>query len=223
MSPRNVLGPLDLYVVTDSRLAGERGNLWTIEEAIAGGADVVQLREKDMSTRDMILLGQALREITREHRVLFIVNDRVDVALAVDADGVHVGQDDMPARLARKLVGPDRIVGVSATTLADAVRAAEDGADYLGVGPIYPTGTKPDAAPATGPGLVSEARRATGLPIVGIGGIGPTNAAEVVAAGADGVAVISAIVGKPDPRAEARRIREAVAWAKRIRRQDVLP
>src|SRR5512144_998004 len=108
------LGPLDLYVVTDSRLAGERGSLWTIEEAIAGGADVVQLREKDMSTREMILLGQALRDLTRRHGVLFVVNDRVDVALAVDADGVHVGQDDMPARLARRLVGPDRIVGVSA-------------------------------------------------------------------------------------------------------------
>ncbi len=218
MTARRELGPLDLYVVTDSRLAGERGNLWTIEEAIAGGADVVQLREKNMSTREMILLGQALRELTRKHGVLFVVNDRVDVALAVDADGVHVGQDDMPAPLARKLVGLGMIVGVSATTLAEAIRAAEDGADYLGVGPIYPTGTKPDAAPATGPELVSAARRATGLPIVAIGGIGPANAAEVVAAGADGVAVISAIVGKPDPRAEARRIKEAVLRAKALRR-----
>jgi thiamine-phosphate pyrophosphorylase len=208
------LGPLDLYVVTDSRLAGERGNLWTIEEAIAGGADVVQLREKDMSTREMIALGQALRELTRRHGVLLVVNDRVDVALAVDADGIHVGQDDMPARLARNLVGPDRIVGVSATSLEEAIQAAEDGADYLGVGPIYSTGTKLDAKPATGPGLVTEAKRATGLPIVAIGGIGPANAAEVVAAGADGVAVISAIVGKQDPRAEAQRIREAVLGAK---------
>ncbi len=210
MSAPKKLSPLDLYVVTDSRLAGERGNLWTIEEAIAGGADVVQLREKDMSTLEMILLGQALRELTRRHGVLFVVNDRVDVALAVEADGVHVGQADMPARLVRKLVGPDMIVGVSATTLAQAVRAAEDGADYLGVGPIYPTGTKPDAAPVTGPWLVTAAKRETGLPIVAIGGIGPGNAAEVVAAGADGVAVISAIVGKPDPRAEARKIKEAV-------------
>ncbi len=217
MIARRELGPLDLYVVTDSRLAGERGTLWTIEEAIAGGADVVQLREKEMSTREMILLGQALRELTRKHGVLFVVNDRVDVALAVGADGVHVGQDDMPAPLVRRLVGPEMIVGVSATTLVEAVRAAEDGADYLGVGPIYPTGTKPDAAPVTGPGLVAEARRATGLPIVAIGGIGPANAAEVVAAGADGVAVISAIVGKPDPRAEARRIKEAVLRARAAR------
>ena len=208
------IGPLDLYVVTDSRLAGERGSLWTIEEAIAGGADVVQLREKDASTRELIEIGQALRDLTRKHRVLFIVNDRVDVALAIDADGVHVGQGDMPARLARKLVGPDRIVGVSATTLEEAVRASQDGADYLGVGPIYPTGTKPNAAPATGPGLITAAKRETGLPIVAIGGIGPANAAEVVAAGADGVAVISAIVGQVDPRAAASRIKEAVLRAK---------
>ena len=214
MTARRQLGPLDLYVVTDSRLAGERGNLWTIEEAILGGSDVVQLREKDASTRQLIELGEALRELTRRHRVLFIVNDRVDVALAVDADGVHVGQDDMPARLARRLVGPDRIVGVSATTLAEALQAAEDGADYLGVGPIYFTGTKPDAAPATGPGLVTAAKQETGLPIVAIGGIGPSNAAEVVAAGADGVAVISAIVGKPDPRAAASQIKGAVLRAK---------
>lgn len=205
---------LDLYVVSDARLAGARGNLATLEEAIAGGADVVQLREKAMTTRELIELGLALRELTRRHGVLFIVNDRVDVALAIEADGVHVGQDDMPASLARKLVGPGRIVGVSATTLAEATQAARDGADYLGVGPVYPTGTKLDAAPATGPGLIGEAKRLTGLPIVAIGGIGPTNAAEVVAAGADGVAVISAIVGQPDPRMAARRIRDAVERAK---------
>jgi thiamine-phosphate pyrophosphorylase len=201
-------------VFTDSRLAGERGNLRTIAEAIDGGADVVQLREKEMSTREMIQLGQALRELTRQRQVLFVVNDRLDVALAVEADGVHVGQDDMPAKLARQLVGPEMIVGVSATTLAEAIAAADDGADYLGVGPIYPTGTKPDAAPATGLALVTTAKRATGLPIVAIGGIGPANAAEVIAAGADGVAVISAIVGQPDPRAAARQIRETVERAK---------
>jgi thiamine-phosphate pyrophosphorylase len=206
---------LDLYVITDSRLAGERGNLWYIEEAIAGGADAIQLREKDASTLELIELGRALRDLTRRRGVLFIVNDRVDVALAVDADGVHVGQDDMPAPLARRLVGPDRIVGVSATTLAEAEQAARDGADYLGVGPIYPTGTKLDAKPATGVELIGQAKRATGMPVVGIGGIGPANAAEAVAAGADGVAVISAIVGRPDPRAAARAIKESVLRARR--------
>lgn len=206
---------LDLYVITDTRFAGARGNLAVMEEAVAGGADVVQLREKEMSTGQLVELGLALRELTRRSRVLFVVNDRVDVALAVDADGVHVGQDDMPAALARRLMGPGKIVGVSAGSLDEAVRALRDGADYLGVGPIYPTGTKADAGAATGPELIAEIKRATGLPIVGIGGIDAANAPAVIRAGADGVAVISAVVGKPDPRLAAEEIREAVLAAKR--------
>lgn len=206
---------LDLYVITDTRLAGPRGNLAAMEQAICGGADVVQLREKEMSTGQMVELGLALRELTRRHGILFVVNDRVDVALAVDADGVHVGQEDMPAALARRLMGPGKIVGVSAGTVDEALRAARDGADYLGVGPIYPTGTKADAGAATGPALVAEIHRAVALPIVGIGGIDAANADAVVAAGADGVAVVSAVVAAADPRRAAERIKEAVFAAKR--------
>ena len=208
---------LDLYVITDSRLAGSRGDLAVMEEAIAGGADAVQLRGKEMSTRQLVELGQALRGLTRRAGALFVVNDRIDVALAVDADGVHVGQDDMPVALARRLMGPAKIVGVSAGNLDEALQAARDGADYLGVGPIYPTGTKADAGEATGPGLVAEIKRVVDLPVVGIGGISAVNAPAVIAAGADGVAVISAVVGASDPRLAAASLREAVLATKRGR------
>ena len=203
-----------LYICTDTKLAGERGNLAAVKLALAGGATVVQLREKEMSTRGLIELGAAIQKLCREHGALFVVNDRVDVALALDADGVHVGQDDMSCADARRLVGPGKIVGVSAGDLDDALAALRDGADYLGVGPVYPTGTKLDAGSATGPALVGEIRRATGLPVVGIGGIGARNAAEVIAAGADGVAVISAVLAAPDPRLAAAGIREIIARTK---------
>jgi thiamine-phosphate pyrophosphorylase len=204
-----------LYICTDTKLAGERGNLAAVKLALEGGATVVQLREKEMSTRGLIELGAAIQQLCREHGALFIVNDRVDVALALDADGIHVGQDDMPCLDARRLVGPEKIVGVSATTLDEAIRAARDGADYLGVGPVYYTGTKLDAAPVTGVALVAAAKRETGLPVVAIGGINAANAAEIVAAGADGVAVISAVLAASDPQAAAAGIREIVAGAKR--------
>ena len=203
-----------LYICTDTKLAGERGNLAAVKLALEGGATVVQLREKEMSTRELIALGAAIQELCRDHGALFIVNDRVDVALALDADGVHVGQDDMSCVDARRLVGPGKIVGVSATTLPEALRAARDGADYLGVGPIYYTGTKPDAAPATGIALVEAAKRETGLPIVAIGGISAPNAAAIVAAGADGVAVISAVLAAPNPRVAAAELREIILGAR---------
>ena len=201
---------LGVYVITDSRLAGPRGNLEVVRAAIAGGADAIQLREKCMPGAKLYELGLALRRITREAGVLYIVNDRIDLALAVEADGVHVGQDDLPAAIARRLMGPGKVVGVSAATVADAVRALHDGADYLGIGPIYPTGTKADAGEAVGLSVVREIRAASHLPVVGIGGISAGNVEAVIRAGADGVAVISAIVGAPDPREATRAIREAV-------------
>lgn len=208
---------LDLYVITDSRLAGSFGNYRTIEEAIAGGASVVQLREKDYSTRKMIELGLQLRELTRRTNTILIVNDRVDVALAVEADGVHVGQDDMPAPLVRKLVGPKMIIGVSATTYEEAIQAKADGADYLGVGPVFPTGTKLDAAPVTGIKLLGRIKRDTGLPVVAIGGINRANTRQIIAAGGDGISVISAIVGQTDPRAASAELYRLVTEAKGAR------
>ncbi len=205
---------LGLYLVTDERLSRGRATADIVRAAIRGGVDVVQLRGKELPAREQLAIGRALRAITREAGILFIVNDRVDLALALDADGVHIGQDDLPAEIARQLVGPERIVGVSAATIPEALAAREAGADYLGVGAIYGTATKPDAGAPTGPALLGSIRGAVDLPLVGIGGITATNAAEVIAAGADGVAVVSAIVAADDPEAAARDLSARIAAAR---------
>ena len=181
-----------------------------IRAAIEGGATVVQYREKEGTTRRLLEESLALRRLTREAGVPFIVNDRVDVALAVEADGVHVGQDDMPAAVTRRLMGRDKIVGVSATNLQEALQAEKDGADYLGAGPVFATPTKPDAAPAMGLEGLAEICRRVSIPVVAIGGINEQNAATVIEAGADGVAVISAVVAAPAVAAAARRLREVI-------------
>ncbi len=191
-----------LHVLTDS--------LEVARAAISGGASVIQLREKEASTLRMVEVGRHLRELTREAGVALVVNDRVDVALAVDADGLHVGQDDMPAGLARRLVGSDRILGVSATSLEEAVRAEREGADYLGVGPVFPTSSKADAAPAMGlEGLRAITARVS-VPVVAIGGVNAESVDAVMAAGAAGVAVISAVVSAPDVEEAARRLSERI-------------
>ena len=151
--------------------------------------------------------------------MLFIVNDRVDVALAVDADGVHVGQDDMPADLVRRLIGPDKVLGVSAATPAEAIKARADGADYLGVGAIYATNSKADAGMPTGPALLKRIREVVDLPLVAIGGLNVHNAAEAVEFGADGVAVISAVVSAPDIR-QATQVLKAVVEEAKAKRRD---
>lgn len=201
---------LSVYVITDRRLAGDRSILDVVRAAIRGGATVIQLREKEATTREMVELGRALLEITRAAGIPLIVNDRVDVALAIDADGVHVGQDDMPAAIARRLIGPDKILGVSAETVEQARAAERDGADYLGVGDIYGTTTKPDAGPPIGIEGLRRIVQAVSIPVVGIGGINPDNAEPVIEAGAAGVAVVSAVMAAPDPEEATRRLREAV-------------
>jgi thiamine-phosphate pyrophosphorylase len=206
---------LAVYVITDRRAAGERSILDVVRAAIAGGATVVQLREKEATTREMVRLGEALHEITRPAGVPLIVNDRLDVALAIDAEGVHVGQDDMPATITRQLVGPDRILGVSAATVEEARQAERDGADYLGVGDVYGTPSKPDAGLPIGVQGLAEVARAVSIPVVAIGGITLANAAAVIQAGAMGVSVISAIVGAADPEAAAQRLREIVIAGRR--------
>jgi thiamine-phosphate pyrophosphorylase len=164
--------------------------------ALEGGATVIQLRDKTASTRTLVKEGQALRTLTRAYGALLIVNDRIDVALAVDADGAHIGQDDdMPIDLARQLLGPNRILGVSAGNLQEAQQAISGGSDYLGVGPIYATSTKPDAGSPIGSSILSELAKRYQTPLIAIGGITIDNAAEVIKAGATGIAVISAIVG----------------------------
>jgi thiamine-phosphate pyrophosphorylase len=164
----------------------------------------------------MIELGQALLEVTRAAGIPLIVNDRVDVALAIGAEGVHIGQDDMPAAIARRLIGPDRILGVSARTVEEAIQAERDGANYLGAGDVFGTPTKPDAGPPIGVEGLRQIVRAVSIPVVAIGGVTPQNAPAAVEAGAVGVAVISAVMGAPDPEAAARQLREVVKAYRRV-------
>jgi thiamine-phosphate pyrophosphorylase len=199
-----------LYLVTDRGLSGGRPLEKIVRESVGGGVTVVQLREKNVGTREFLDQAFVLRQVTAELGVPLIINDRVDVAIACRADGIHLGQDDMPCALARPIVGEDMIIGVSVSTADEALKAEADGADYLGVGPIFATPTKPDAVPATGLGVLSAICRAVRIPLVGIGGISEKNASDIIAAGADGVAVVSAIVASPDPGAAARAIRSAV-------------
>lgn len=205
-----------LYVITDAQLARGRSHVEVIHAAIEGGATIIQYRQKEGTTRRLVEEAQALRKLTWQADIPFIVNDRLDVALAVEADGVHVGQDDMPATFARRLMGA-RIVGVSVTNLQEALQAERDGADYLGVGPIFATPTKPDAAPPIGLEGLAEICRSVSIPVVAIGGINVHNAAAVIAAGADGVAVVSAVVAAPDVAAAARRLREIVESTRKCR------
>jgi thiamine-phosphate pyrophosphorylase len=203
-----------LYVLTDRRAALSRGAAGgsslvdVVCAAIRGGATAIQLRDKQATTRELVELGCALRAVTRPAGVPLIVNDRIDVALAIDADGAHVGQDDMPARLARKLLGPDRVLGVSAGTVEEALQAQRDGADYLGTGDVYGTPTKADAGIPIGVSGLAEIAGAVSIPVVAIGGIQAGNAAATIRAGAAGIAVISAVIGAPDPEAAARTLSE---------------
>jgi thiamine-phosphate pyrophosphorylase len=208
---------LGVYVVTDERLAGGRPLAEIVRAALRGGANAIQLRAKEAPARAQLALGRELRALTQEAGALFIVNDRADLAVALDADGVHVGEDDLPPELARRIVGPRRIVGCSASSVAAALAAQEAGADYLGVGSIYPTTTKTDAGEAVGPEMVAAIKARVDLPIVGIGGINAGNTAALIVAGADGVAVVSAVVAAADPEAAARELQTIVMRARQER------
>jgi thiamine-phosphate pyrophosphorylase len=197
-----------LYLVTDEHLSRGRSHLEVAEAAIRGGADVIQLRDKSSDSGELYRIALALRKLTLESKVPLIINDRLDIALAVDADGLHLGQDDLPASVARRLLGPGRILGVSTETPEEALLAEKDGADYLGVGPIFEArGTKADAGDPKGPGMIAPIRAKCRLPIVAIGGIKAGNARSVREAGADAVAVISDIVAAEDIEQAARRMK----------------
>ncbi len=199
-----------LYLVTDAGLSGGRSTLEVVAAAIRGGVTLVQYREKNASTRRMIEEALELRALCRRHSIPFIVNDRVDVALAANADGVHVGQEDMPAALARRLVGPGRLLGVSVDNIDQARQAQADGADYVGASPIFATPTKPDAPPPIGIEGLRELARLCQIPVVAIGGINRSNAAEVLQAGAAGIAVVSAIVSADDVERAARELKRII-------------
>jgi thiamine-phosphate pyrophosphorylase len=205
-----------LYLVTDADLSRGRGHAFIVGAAIRGGVSIVQYREKNASTRRMVEEAKELCRLCRAAGIPFIVNDRIDVALAVDADGVHVGQDDMPAALARRLVGKRKILGVSAGSIEEARGAVVDGADYIGASPVFSTPTKPDAPPPLGIEGLRAMARAVSVPVVAIGGINAGNAMAMRDAGAAGVAVVSAIVAAEDVEAAARGLRAIV---ERVRTQ----
>jgi thiamine-phosphate pyrophosphorylase len=206
---------LDLYLVTDRGLCAARGGLErTVAEAVAGGTTMVQLRDDATPAAELTELAKRLKRSLAPTRVPLIVNNRLDVALAAGADGLHIGQADTPPAEARARLGPDRFLGLSITDPAQLAAVEPALVDYLGVGPIFATATKPDAAPAMGLSGLAATRAGTALPIVTIGGVDATNAAAMIRAGADGVAVVSAICAATDPLAAAASLLRAVEEAK---------
>ncbi|UCE41564.1 MAG: thiamine phosphate synthase [Candidatus Aminicenantes bacterium] len=199
-----------LHVLTDTVLQSHFSHLDLARMAIDGGADTIQFREKSASTREMIEIARKLKGVCVEAGLPFIVNDRVDVALASAADGVHLGQDDFPIPLARELLGTDVIIGGSAVTLEDAQKCLADGADYVGFGPVYPTSSKLDASSPTGIEPMEKAIKTVPLPFIAIGGIHAQNVSEVMQAGAYGIAVISAVCCQTDPEQATRMLSQAL-------------
>lgn len=208
--------PLDLsvYLISDRALSGARGLVETIEAAITGGATVIQLRDPHAKTRMLVEEARAIQALTRRAGIPFLVNDRVDIALASGADGVHLGQSDMSVADARKLIGPGPIVGLSITSETDLDISDLRGVDYLGVGPVFATDTKRDAAPPISVGGLEAIAARTEIPIVAIGGLHAGNAADAIVAGAAGIAVVSAICAAPDPEQATRELVEIVREAK---------
>jgi thiamine-phosphate pyrophosphorylase len=189
------------YFITDAKLS-RAGNLRDVKAAVKAGVKIVQHRNKTATTKEMLDEALKLKAICKKAGVRFLVNDRVDIALACDADGVHLGNDDMPHKTARKLLSKSKIIGLTAHNVKEAREAERQGADYIGVSPVFLTDTKPDAGVPAGVELIAEVKKAVSIPIIAIGGINLDNAEDVVRAGADGLCAISAVVGKTDVRKE---------------------
>ena len=199
-----------LYVIVQEKFSGGRDLVEVARLAISGGATVIQLRDKESTDSRLLEKGLALRRLTRAEDVPLIINDRIDIALAVDAEGVHLGQDDLPVSSARQLLGPGKIIGVSTHSLEQARQARRQGADYIGVGPVFDTKTKENGARPVGLELLRQVGGEIDLPWVAVGGIDKSNVSEVVSAGAKGVAVVTAVVSAPDIRAAALFLREEI-------------
>jgi thiamine-phosphate pyrophosphorylase len=197
----------ELYVITDEGLSKGYRHAEIARMAIAGGADVIQLRDKKLGGKELLHCAIEIREIARNAGALFLVNDRLDIALASGADGVHLGQEDLPARNVRAICPPGFIIGVSAGTVDEALQAERDGADYIGLGPVFNTASKDDAGPVCGLGTLKEVKKCVSIPVIAIGGISSANAKDVILSGADGLAVISAVVGQDDIELAARRLK----------------
>jgi len=197
-----------LYLLTDRSLIGSKDFLSSVRGALAGGVTLLQIREKAVSTRDFYSAGLQLKRLAAEFGVPLIVNDRLDLALALDADGLHIGQDDLPLDAAQRIIGKDKILGYSVSTVEEAVYGERMGADYLGAGPVFPSGSKIDAVPPIGLRGLKAIRQSVKIPVVGIGGIGPANLAEVKKCGVDGIAVISGILCREDTECAAKELLE---------------
>lgn len=200
----------DLYVVTDSDLSRGRTDAEIARLAYEGGADAVQLRMKNADGRSMLAQAKEIARAAEEYNRFFFVNDRVDIAMASGADGVHLGQSDIPVEDARRMMGDDAIIGVSVHTVEQAREAIDGGADYLGVGSIFTTATKADAVQAIGLGVVFQITQEFDVPVVAIGGINRGNIQDVIRAGADSAAVVSAVVAQDDPAAAAHELRDLI-------------
>jgi thiamine-phosphate pyrophosphorylase len=203
-----------LYLVTDRKLSLGRSLLEVIKPAVDGGVTVVQLREKEVDSREFYREALEIKEYLDDRDIPLIINDRLDIALAIDAAGVHLGQEDLPIGVARKILGPGKIIGASVFTPDEALQAEAMGADYLGLSPIFVTATKPELMNQIGVEGIGPIRRVTRLPLIGIGSMNEANAFSVIRAGLDGVAVVSAICSKPDACAAAEKIMQEILRAR---------
>lgn len=188
-----------IYLVTDRGLCADRSLVDIVAAAVRGGVSIVQLREKELATRPFVEQALALKKLLAPHNIPLVINDRIDVALAAEVDGVHIGQSDMPYPLTRRLMGPNAIIGLSVETMAEVDEAESFDVDYLGVSPIFETPTKLDTKGSWGLDGLATIKAKSRHPLVGIGGINASNIADVMAAGADSAAVVSAIITAPDP------------------------
>ena len=184
---------LELYVIVDSSILRGTSPLQAAKKIVAGGATACQLRAKNMEDRDLYNLASSLKKVVKEKKVLFLINDRIDIALAVDADGVHLGSGDLPIKVARKLLGRNKIIGLTVRDLSQALKAQREGADYVSLGPIFSTRIKKNLPPPRGLKVITQIKKNIKIPLIAVGGINSNNLARVLRAGADGVAVASAV------------------------------
>lgn len=198
-----------LYLVTDREVLKSKNLISAVEEGIRGGVTLVQLREKDLTSLEFYNTAIKVKEITDKYNIPLIVNDRLDIALAIDAAGLHIGQKDMPAPVARRLLGPEKILGVSAATMEEAEKAEKDGADYIGVGAVFPTSTKDDAR-SVSVELLKEIKARVSIPVVAIGGLNSKNVKIINTTKIDGIAVVSDILGKEDIKAAAEELKRLI-------------
>ncbi|MCT4586221.1 MAG: thiamine phosphate synthase [Carboxylicivirga sp.] len=207
---------VSLYLVTDRELSLGRSHQFIVEEAVKGGVTMVQLREKDISTHDFYQLAKELKKVLTPLNVPLIINDRLDIALAVDADGLHIGQSDMPYEVARQLMGADKIIGLSVETIEQAREANQLDVDYIGLSPVFSTMTKTDINTPLGLEGIKEIASFTKHKTVAIGGINTDNAGDIIKNGADGIAVVSAIVSQENPCLAAQKLKDCLDEAKNI-------